>query len=130
MISLPLIALAAVLQTGALPLNGMRADSTLVLAPGDTVRVFSSLVHDGGMGRSSGRRLDVIYATRIPAGDSDSRAAQADRAAQFFGAQAIDAGARRISIGICDTQACAERRHPPAAWFLYERSAQGWRRLK
>src|SRR5688572_17665917 len=130
MISLPLIGFAALLQAGALPLNGMRVDSTLVLAPGDTVRVFSSFVQDGAMGRIGGRRLDVIYATRIPVGDTESRAAQADRAAQIFGAQAIEIGAKRISIGICDTQACAQRKHPPAAWFLYERSAQGWRRLK
>lgn len=102
----------------------------LVLAPGDTVKVFSSFVHEGGMGRGNGKRLDVIYATRIPASDAESRAAQADRAAQRFGPQAIDIGVRHLSIGICDTQACAQRQHPPAAWFLYERTANGWRRMK
>lgn len=119
---------AALLQAGS-TLTGVRADSTLVLAPGDTVRIFSSFVHEAGVGRGP-RRLDVIYATRIPAEDAASRAAQADRAALLFGPQAIDVGARRLSIGICDTQACARRMHPPAAWFLYERSAQGWRRVK
>jgi hypothetical protein len=129
MISLPLIAFAALFQTGDLALT-MRADSTVVLAPGDTVRVFSSFVQDGGIGRIGGRRLDVIYATRIPAADTESRAAQADRAAQIFGSHAVEIGAKRVSIGICDTQACAQRKHPPAAWFLYERTAQGWRRVK
>ena len=130
MISLPALLAAALLQSGVLTVNAMRADSTVVLAPGDTVRVLSSFVHDGGVGRVGGRRLDVTYATRIPATDGESRAAQADRAAQVFGPQAIEIGARRLSIGICDTQACAQRRDPPAAWFLYERSPQGWRRLK
>jgi hypothetical protein len=119
---------AALLQTGSFR-AGVPADSTLVLAPGDTVRVFSSFVHENGVGRGQ-RRLDVIYATRIPADNAESRAAQADRAAQFFGPRAIEVGVRRLSIGICDTQACARREHPPAAWFLYERSAHGWRRIK
>ena len=127
--TLSLLAVAALLQSGALNLNGLRADSTVVIAQGDTVRVFNSHVNDGGPGRG-GRRLDVTYATRIPATDAESRAAQADRAAQFFGPQAVEIGARRISIGICDTQACALRKDPPAAWFLYERTTQGWRRLK
>lgn len=92
--------------------------------------VLNSFIHNGGLGRADGRRLDVIYATRIPANDATSRVAQADRAARIFGPRAIDIGARRLSIGICDTQACAQRQHPPAAWFLYERSAEGWRRIK
>jgi hypothetical protein len=127
--TLSLLAVAALLQSGTLNLNGLRADSTVVLSQGDTVRVFTSYVNDGGPGRG-GRRLDVIYATRIPVADASARESQADRAAQFFGPQAIEIGARRLSIGICDTQACAARKDPPAAWFLYERTAQGWRRLK
>ena len=127
--TLSMLAVAALLQAGSLNLNGLRADSTVVLAQGDTVRVFNSYVNDGGPGRGV-RRLDVIYATRIPVADAHSREAQADRAAQFFGPQAIEVGARRLSIGICDTRACAERRDPPAAWFLYERSSQGWRRVR
>lgn len=129
MISLPLIGFAALLQAGSLPLS-RQADSTLVLAPGDTVRVFSSSVHEGGIGRVGSRRLDVLYATPIPASDATSRAAQADRAARYFGAHAIEIGAKRISIGICDTPACARRQDPPAAWFLYERTSQGWRRVQ
>ena len=120
---------AVLLQASSVELGGLRADSTVVLAPGDTVRVFSSYVHETGVGRGQ-RRLDVIYATRIPVEDTQSRAGQADRAAQLFGAQAIELGVRRLSIGICDTQACARRIHPPAAWFLYERTSDGWRRLK
>lgn len=127
--TLSMLAVAALLQAGSLNLHGLRADSTVVLAQGDTVRVFNSYVNDGGPGRGV-RRLDVIYATRIPVADAPSREAQADRAAQFFGPQAIEVGARRLSIGICDTRACAERRDPPAAWFLYERSSQGWRRVR
>ena len=127
MMTLGLIAFSALLQTGAV---ATRADSTVVLAPGDTVLVLNSFIHNGGLGRVDGRRLDIIYATRIPANDAGSRLTQADRAAQIFGPRAIEIGARRLSIGICDTQACAERKHPPAAWFLYERSAEGWRRVK
>lgn len=124
-----LLAISALLQAGSIS-TPVRADSTVILAPGDTVRVLSSFIHQGGTSRTDGRRLDVIYATRIPANDAESRLAQADRAARFFGPQAIDIGVRRLSIGICDTQACAERKHPPADWFLYERSAEGWRRVK
>lgn len=127
--TLSLLAVAALLQSGALNLNGLRTDSTVVLSQGDTVRVFNSHVNDGGPGQG-GRRFDVIYATRIPVADVSARVAQADRAAQYFGPQAVEIGAKRLSIGICDTQACAQRRDPPAAWFLYERSAQGWRRVK
>ena len=122
-----LLAISALLQTGAVSTG---ADSTVVLAPGDTVLVLNSFVHQGAIGPAGGRRLDIIYATRIPANDATSRIAQADRAAQIFGPRAIEIGARRLSIGICDTQACAQRKHPPAEWYLYERSADGWRRLK
>jgi hypothetical protein len=71
----------------------------------------------------------VLCARRFPATDAAARVAQADRAAQVFGPSAIDAGARSLSIGICDTQACAQRRDPPASWYLYARTAQGWRRV-
>ena len=127
MITLGLLAVSALLQVGSPP---ARSDSTVVLAPGDTVLVLNSFVHQGAIGPTAGRRLDIIYATRIPANDAASRIAQADRAAQIFGPRAIEIGARRLSIGICDTQACAQRQHPPAAWYLYERSADGWRRMK
>ena len=99
------------------------------VAPGDTILLLSRFVHEGGPAmRQPGRRLELQYATRIPASDSAARLRQADRAAQFFGPEATDLGVRRLSIGICDTRACAARRAPPAVWYLYERGASGWRR--
>ena len=127
MLTLSLV-VSALLQTGSIA--APRADSTVVLAPGDTVRIFNSTIHEGGIGRNGVRRFDVLYATRIPVADAASRASQADRAAQVFGPRADEAGLKRLSIGICDTQSCAQRRDPPAAWFLYERTAQGWRRVR
>jgi hypothetical protein len=76
-----------------------------------------------------GRRLDFVYATVIPASDRAARAAQADKAAQTLGAQAIELGVNRISIGICDTRECAQRKHPPGDWFLYQRTNSGWKRV-
>ena len=106
-------------------------DRQLEVAPGDTIQLLSRMLLDGGPAmRLPGRRLEFHYATRIPASDSARRIAEADRAAQYFGAAAIDAGVRRLSIGICDTKECAERRHPPAMWFMYERTATGWRRAR
>lgn len=122
------LVLSALLQSGAIAFP--QGDATVVLAPGDTVRVFNNGIHEGGIGRNGARRYDVLYATRIPAADAESRGAQADRAAQFFGPRAVEVGVRRLSIGICDTQLCAQRRDPPAAWFLYEHTAQGWRRVR
>lgn len=101
------------------------------LAPGDTIQLLSRFINEGGPNmRPPGRRLDFLYSTRIIATDGSARAAQADRAAQAFGAQAAELGARRLSVGICDTPECAERRHPPAVWYLYERTNDGWRRVK
>jgi hypothetical protein len=92
---------------------------------------LSRFVHEGGPAmRPPGRRLELQISSRIPASDSLARMAQADRAAQFFGADAIELGVRRLSIGICDSRACAERRKPPASWYLYERGADGWKRSK
>jgi hypothetical protein len=104
-------------------------ERAFALAPGDTIQLLSRRVHEGGPGiRRPGRRLDLVYTT--PIADAAARAAQADRAAQLFGAQAAEMGVHRLSIGICDTRECAERRHPPAQWFLYERTNDGWRRVK
>lgn len=105
---------------------------TVVIAPGDTVQLLNQYLFDRGPAqRPAGRRLDFQYATRIPASDAAAREQQADRAAQFFGPEAVNAGARRLAIGICDTRACAENRDPPAAWYEYERShGGGWRRVK
>lgn len=105
------------------------AERETVVAPGDTVRLLNRVVNEGGLAmRPPGRRLDLQYSTSIPANDSLARQAQADRAAQFFGPDAIEIGARRLSIGICDTRACAERRDPPGTWYMYERTARGWKR--
>jgi hypothetical protein len=98
---------------------------------GDTVRLLSRIVSDMAPAAAApGRRLDFVYSTAIPAANRNARAAQADRAAQAFGAEAIEIGAQRISIGICDTPQCAQRKHPPAEWYLYERTASGWRRVR
>ena len=76
------------------------------------------------------KRLDFVYSTAVPASNRPARIAQADRAAQAFGVQATELGVRRLSIGICDTTECAQRKHPPAEWYLYERTASGWKRLQ
>jgi hypothetical protein len=104
----------------------------VAIAPGDTVQLLSQFVFDRGAAvRTAGRRLDVHYSTRIPASDATTRQEQADRAAEFFGPEAIKIGAKRLAIGICDTRACAENRDPPAAWFQYERTFNGeWRRIR
>ena len=73
---------------------------------------------------------DAIFGRLWSCVGRSSRLAQADRAAQFFGSQAVELGVTRLSIGICDTRACAERRDPPGAWFLYVRTNNGWKRSK
>jgi hypothetical protein len=107
-------------------------NQTVVIAPGDTVQLLNRFLFDRGPAtRPAGRRLDLQYATRIPASDAAAREQQADRAAQFFGPEAVNIGARRLAIGICDTRACAENRDPPAAWFQYELAQNGsWRRVR
>ena len=131
---LALVFLAAV----AMPLGAQaqagsaypNVDRFHVIAEGDTVRLLIRYVHDNGPAmRSPGKRLDLVYSTSIPASDRAGRRAQADRAANSLGSQAVELGARQLSIGICDTRACAERRDPPAEWFLYERTASGWKRV-
>ena len=104
-------------------------DRYVSLASGDSVRLLIRMVNEGRMERPPGRRLDFIYSSQIPAGNAAERKAQADRAAEVLGPQADEIGARRLSIGICDTEACAQRKHPPSAWFLYEKTSRGWRRL-
>ncbi len=111
------------------PLGAQIAPAVVAIAPGDTVTVVHQSMFDRGPASSTpGKRLDVQYTTQIPTSDANGRLAQADRAAAFFGPEAIRIGARMLSIGICDTQACVERRHPPSAWYLYERTRDGWRR--
>ena len=97
----------------------------------DTVQLLSRLVQDvSPMAVPPGKRLDFTYSTTIPAADRRARLAQADRAAQALGVQAVQLGFNRLSVGICDTRACAQRRHPPAEWFLYERTNAGWKRVR
>ena len=104
-------------------------DRPFAIAEGDTVQLLIRYMHTGGPSmRPPGKRLDLVYSTQIPASDRAGRRAQADRAAQVLGSQAVELGARHLSIGICDTRACAERRDPPAEWFLYERTHSGWKR--
>jgi hypothetical protein len=106
-------------------------DKRIELAPGEVIVLLNRVVNEGGpAARPPGRRLDLQYSTAVPASDSLGRLEQADRAAQLFGPQAIEMGVRRLSIGICETRACAERRDPPSTWYLYERTANGWRRSR
>jgi hypothetical protein len=102
----------------------------VAIGPGDTVQLLNVVVLDPGPNaRPSGRRLDVQYASRIDMRDSSARHAQADRAAEFFGAQALRATAHRLSIALCDTQACAQTFEAPRIWYLYEEDANGhWTR--
>ena len=130
--------LAMVLVLSAAAGGGLRAqgrthypnvDKPFVIAPGDTVQLLIRFINDGGPAmRIPAKRLDLVYSTSIPVSDTEARRAQADRAAQLFGAEAVELGVRHLSIGICESRACAERRPPPAEWFLYERTNRGWRR--
>jgi len=123
--SAPLAAQSA--STSAYP----NVDKPVVVAPGDTIRLLIRMVSENGPAmRLPGKRLDFVYSTQIPASDAAARQAQADRAAQLFGPEAVEMGVRKLSIGICDTRACAQRRDPPAEWYLYERTQTGWRRAR
>lgn len=140
--SLPVAWLIGVLTAASAPLAPLAAqsastsaypnvDKPVVVAPGDTIQLLIRMVSENGPAmRLPGKRLDFVYATRIPASDAAARQAQADRAAQMFGPEAVEMGVRRLSIGICDTRACAQRRDPPAEWYLYERTQTGWRRAR
>ena len=127
------LALAASRPSAAQPQQSgyPNAEKRLDLAPGESILLLNRVIIESGpTTRPPGRRLDLQYSTRIPATDSLARMEQADRAAQYFGPDAIGVGVRRLSIGICDTRACAERRDPPATWYLYERTSDGWRRSR
>ena len=104
-------------------------DKPYAIADGDTVQLLIRFMNDGAPSRRPpGKRLDLVYSTNIPASNADGRRAQADRAAQALGRQAVELGVRQLSIGICDTRECAERKHPPSEWYLYERTSTGWKR--
>ena len=103
----------------------------VAIAPGETVQLLNQFTFDRGPAmRRPGKRIDFLYSTTIPAADEKAREEQADRAAQFFGAQALNMGAHRIAIAICDTRECAENRQPPSAWYQYERFDGKWRRVR
>ena len=99
------------------------------IAPGESVHLLNRMLVDRGPGLRSVRRLDFQYRTSLPASDVAGRAAQADRAAQVLGAQAVEAGARGMAISICDTDACGRRKEPPHVWYIYElRAGNVWKR--
>ena len=125
LLTLLVAASAADAQSGPYP----NVDRYVTLSEGDSVRLLIRVVNDGAMARLPGRRLDFIYSSQIPSANAEGRKAQADRAAEVLGPQAVEIGARRLSIGICDTQACAERKDPPSEWYLYERTSRGWKRM-
>lgn len=134
-----LVSLVGLLIVGSAPLAAQgfvrssypNVDKPVVVPPGDTIRLLIRMVNENGPAmRLPGKRLDFVYSTTIPASDAAARQAQADRAAQLFGPEAVEMGVRSLSIGICDTRACAERRDPPAEWYLYERGQSGWRRAR
>lgn len=112
------------------PASYPNVDKPFAVAQGDTVQLLSRLMHEAGPAMSRpGKRLDFVYSTVIPPTNRGGRAAQADKAAQVLGAQAVELGVARISIGICDTKECAQRKHPPADWFQYQRTSTGWTRV-
>lgn len=101
------------------------------IAPGESVQLLSRILIDRGPGLRSVRRLEFHYSTSIPASDVAGRAAQAERAAQAFGAAAIEARARTLGIAICDSDACGRRTEPPRVWFLYElRAGNVWKPIR
>jgi len=103
-------------------------DKPFAVAAGDTVQLLNRVLIDRAPG-ARGTRLDVQYSTRIPASDMTARGEQADRVAQRFGDEALKAGARTLTVGICDTRACAETKEPPRQWYVYERGIGGaWHR--
>lgn len=127
------LASAAVRPSAAQPQQSAypNAEKRVTLAPGESILLLNRVIIESGpLTRPPGRRLDLQYSTAIPATDSLARMEQADRAARYFGPDAIGVGVRRLSIGICDTRACAERRDPTATWYLYERTSDGWRRSR
>lgn len=127
------LALAGVAQLGAQPTGGRpypNVNRPLTLGVGDTVQILNRIVVDRAPGQR-GVRVDVHFATHIPASDTRGRAEQADRVAQFVGPEAWKMGARRVTIAICDTEACAETREPPRTWYIYTRGIGGvWQRMR
>lgn len=106
-------------------------DRPVEIAPGETVVLLNRTLTDRGPGMRTGRRVDFQIRTSLPASDEAGRAAQAERAAQLFGRDALSADARMLSVAICDTDACARKAEPPRVWYIFEIAAGGvWRRVK
>lgn len=127
------LALTLAPQLHAQPTGGRpypNVNRPLALGPGDTVQILNRIVIDRAPGQR-GVRVDVHFSTHIPASDAQARGQQADRVAQIVGPDAWRLGARRVTVAICDTEACAETREPPRLWYVYTRGADGtWRRLR
>lgn len=105
-------------------------DKPMALGDADTVTILNRIVVDRAPGQR-GARLDVHFSTRVPESDEAGRARQADRVAQIVGPDAWTRGARRVTVSICDTKACAETREPPRQWYVYERGPGGvWQRVR
>lgn len=101
------------------------------IAPGESVHLLNRVLVDRTPGLRSVRRLDFQYRTAIPPSETAARAAQAERAAQFFGPQAREAGARMLAIAICDNDRCARRDEAPRTWFIYEmRAGNVWKPVR
>jgi len=135
MFSRALLAITAILSLSAAaqaqtPVTYPNVDRAFIIADGDTVQLLNRILVDRAPGQR-GARLDIHFSTRVPASDADARAQQADRLAQIIGAEAWKAGVRNVTIGICDTRACAETKEPPKLWYVYQRGVGGvWNRAR
>lgn len=117
-------------QLVAAPPHYPNVNRAVAIAPSDTIQLLNRIVVDRAPGQR-GARVDVHFSTQIPATDEQRRAEQADRLAQIVGPDAWTMGARRVTISICDTRACAETREPPRQWYVYERGVDGvWQRVR
>ena len=106
-------------------------DTTLEIAPGETVRLLNRVLVDRAPGMRPLRRMDYAIRTSIAATDRPGREAQALRVVQALGAEAMAAGARLVAVAICDTDACARRTEPPKDWYVFQRGpAGGWQRVR
>jgi hypothetical protein len=126
LVAMPMAASSA--QAG--PATYPNVDRSVEIGSGETAHLLIRYVNDRGAGMvNRGKRLDFAYATKLPKSDAAGRQAQADRAAQVLGAQAVDLGMNSLSIGICDSEACAQRKAPPSDGYLYTRTNSGWKRV-
>jgi len=106
-------------------------NEALEIGQGEQVHLLNRVLVDRGPGVRTVRRMDFQYRTAIAAADAGARAAQAERAAQVLGPVAVDAGARVLSIAICDTEACGRRAEPPRVWYVFElRAGNVWKLVK